>query len=290
MTYGNGQAYAIAANTGYYIADVTVDGVSQGPLVTSYTFSNVIKDHAIAATFAANPVITASSSGPAGSGSITPNGAVSVNYGADQSFTIAATTGYYVADVTVDGVSQGPISSYTFSKVKTNGHTIAATFASNPVITASSSGPAGSGSITPNGAVSVNYGTDQSFAIAATTGYYIVGVTVDGVPQGAISSYTFSAVKASHSIAATFDQKTLKIASAPTSASVGNAFTVVLTETPGGPTPGDELGLRGNRDHLRELDFEHFPGHDLNLADDDWKRLQHHVLGAEFGLHVGVVE
>src|SRR6185503_9573451 len=67
-------------------------------------------------------------------GSITPSGAVSVNCGDDASFTIAADPCYSITDVVVDGVSQGPIASYTFTNVQAN-HTISASFTHNPLST-----------------------------------------------------------------------------------------------------------------------------------------------------------
>jgi len=45
------QAYAIAADPCFVIADVVVDGVSQGA-IPSYTFADVVTDHTIAVTFA----------------------------------------------------------------------------------------------------------------------------------------------------------------------------------------------------------------------------------------------
>jgi hypothetical protein len=63
-------------------------------------------------------------------GSISPSGSVSVNRGYDQPFTITPNNGYQ-ASVLVDGVSQGTISSYTFSNVTAN-HTISATFQTIP--------------------------------------------------------------------------------------------------------------------------------------------------------------
>src|SRR6266496_1068867 len=63
-------------------------------------------------------------------GSISPSGAVSVSSGSSKTFTIMPNTGYHVTNVTVDSVSQGSITSYTFSNVTAN-HTIAATFAIN---------------------------------------------------------------------------------------------------------------------------------------------------------------
>lgn len=60
------------------------------------------------------------------------------------------------------------------------------------------------GSITPSGAVSVSAGASQTFTMAANAGYQVSSVTVDGVNQGALGTYTFSSVAADHSIAAAF--------------------------------------------------------------------------------------
>ncbi|HZL21391.1 MAG TPA: Ig-like domain-containing protein, partial [Polyangia bacterium] len=53
---GQTQAYTITPSTGYTIAGVVVDGVSVGAVAT-YTFSNVVANHTIAATFAAPLVV-----------------------------------------------------------------------------------------------------------------------------------------------------------------------------------------------------------------------------------------
>lgn len=60
------------------------------------------------------------------------------------------------------------------------------------------------GSISPSGAISVQEGNNQSFTITPGTNYSIASVMVDGANVGAISSYTFSNVRADHSISATF--------------------------------------------------------------------------------------
>ena len=52
---------------------------------------------------------------------------MSVNCGADQTFTIAADACHTIADVLVDGVSAGAVTTYTFTNV-TGNHTIAASF------------------------------------------------------------------------------------------------------------------------------------------------------------------
>ncbi len=50
---GASQAFTITPNSGYTVSGVTVDGASVGA-VTTYTFTNVVANHTIAATFASN--------------------------------------------------------------------------------------------------------------------------------------------------------------------------------------------------------------------------------------------
>ena len=61
-------------------------------------------------------------------GGISPSGAVGVTAGSGQNFTITPDGGYGVADVLVDGVSQGAVTSYSFTNVVAD-HTISASFA-----------------------------------------------------------------------------------------------------------------------------------------------------------------
>ena len=137
----------------------------------------------------------------AANGAISPTGSVSVNYGGSQSFTITASAGYHVADVIVDGVSQGAVSSYT-SPMFRRTHTITASLAVDTFNIAASAGAGGS--ISPSESISVNYGGNQTFNITANTGYYIVDVSVNGSSVGAVSSYTFKNVQAAYTISATF--------------------------------------------------------------------------------------
>ncbi|MDV7396144.1 hypothetical protein RZS08_32425, partial [Arthrospira platensis SPKY1] len=124
MNYGGSQSFTITPDAGYEIADVLVDGVSVGAL-GSYTFSNVTTDHSIVASFSVLTYTIMASAGTGGS--INPEGAISVNYGGSQSFTITPDTGYAIADVLVDGVSVGAVGSYTFSNVMAD-HSIEASF------------------------------------------------------------------------------------------------------------------------------------------------------------------
>ena len=127
VSYGGSITFTIAPNVGYHIADVGVDGVSQGAL-ESHTFTNVTADHTITAVFAINTYTITPTAGAGGS--ITPGTPQTVSYGGSLTFTIAPNVGYHIADVGVDGVSQGALESHTFSNV-TADHTITAAFALN---------------------------------------------------------------------------------------------------------------------------------------------------------------
>src|SRR5204862_785569 len=82
---------------------------------TSYEFRNLAAYPTIEATFEITAHVITVSAGA--NGSITPAGAVAVNDGDNQSFTITAAAHYHVLDVKVDGVSQGAIAGYEFSDV-----------------------------------------------------------------------------------------------------------------------------------------------------------------------------
>ena len=91
-------------------------------------------------------------------GTITPSGAVVVNCSASQGFTIAPDLCHAIADVVVDGVSQGVQTTYTFNNVTAN-HTISASF--TPLMTLSQTHTDASCNGSANGAIdlTVNGGT-----------------------------------------------------------------------------------------------------------------------------------
>ncbi len=196
--YGSELTFAMTADPHYHIAKVVVDGALIGQ-VTSYKFTAIKTSHTIIVTFAPDTLTITASAGP--HGSITPEGLVSFVYGSDQSFTITPDAHYHVKDVLVDGVSVGPVTSYTFREV-TIDHSITASFAVDIMTIAASAGP--HGSINPEGAVYFAYGTDQSFSIKADARYHIADVLVDGVSVGPVTAYTFKAIDQSHTISAVF--------------------------------------------------------------------------------------
>ncbi|HEX7880795.1 MAG TPA: hypothetical protein VF720_15385, partial [Candidatus Eisenbacteria bacterium] len=196
---GGNLSYTITPSACFVIADVVVDGVSQGP-IASYDFLNVTANHTISATFTAALAYTIVASAGAG-GSISPSGNVSVPCGGDQAFTITPDGCHTIADVLVDGVSVGAVANYNFNAVGAN-HTISASFAVRVYSIVASAGTGGN--ISPSGNVYVNCGDDQSFTITTDACYTIRDVLVDGVSVGAVSNYSFVGVTSDHTIAAYF--------------------------------------------------------------------------------------
>ncbi|MEI6605089.1 MAG: YDG domain-containing protein [Verrucomicrobiota bacterium] len=135
-------------------------------------------------------------------GRISPSGATTVGSGTSQSYTITPDPGYAISDVQIDGISMGVVGSYMFTTVLAN-HTISATFgvASSYMLTANAGG---GGTISPAGTVWVTSGQDQTFVVTPDSGYVVLDVSVDGVSQGDITSYTFNSVVTNHSISASF--------------------------------------------------------------------------------------
>ena len=132
VNYGSYKTFTITPSTGYHIKSVVVDGVNKGER-TSYTFSNVTAAHTISATFEKKTYNISASAGIGGT--ISPNGTSVVTHGSNKTYTITPSFGYGVADVKVDNVSVGAVTSYTFSNV-TSAHTIKATFRVNGTVDA----------------------------------------------------------------------------------------------------------------------------------------------------------
>jgi hypothetical protein len=224
---GDVNSYLVAnlnAGTTYYFAVTSYNtaGLESGySNQASTTFAATPVTYTITASAGAGGTVTAVSNSNV---SVASNGtstitSVQVASGSNQSFNIAAASGYKVADVQVDGKSVGAVTSYSFSNV-TATHSLSASFTASTTTTPppptttttySITASAGSnGTISPAGTATVAKAGSQSYTVTPNTGYYIVSVAVDGatvasnVAGGAPYSYTFSNVSANHTISATF--------------------------------------------------------------------------------------
>ncbi len=121
--YGDSETYTFTPNTGYHIADVKIDGVSNPQAVTegNYTFNNVTGNHTIEVSFAMNTYTVTPSAGT--NGSISSYTVQTASNGDNQTYTFTPAKGYKIKDVLVDGVSVGTPESYTFTNITAN-HTV----------------------------------------------------------------------------------------------------------------------------------------------------------------------
>jgi hypothetical protein len=147
-------------------------------------------------------------------GTISPSGTVTVSCGSSQIYTITPNTCYRIADIIVDGLSVGGVSStnhtFTFTNVIydreihvifDNAYTIEAVAGAG-------------GTILPSGNVSVECGDEPIFTIRANECYQIENIMIDGSPatectinaQRTVGTCVFSSVTENHSIEASFFQ------------------------------------------------------------------------------------
>jgi prepilin-type N-terminal cleavage/methylation domain-containing protein len=165
-------------------------------------------------------------------GSISPTGSVVVNSGVNQSFSITPNANYAVSSLTIDGVNQGAITSYTFINVITT-HTISAAFLAVPnAPTIGTATDTGSGRTYNNGLATITFTpsatgpTATSFTVTSSTGGFTgtgasSPITVSGLQSG--GSYTFTVTASNSSV---------------TSVSSAASNSITATTVPVAPTIG----------------------------------------------------
>lgn len=82
------------------------------------------------------------------------------------------------------------------------------------------------GTIAPLGVSAVNYGDTPLYTITPTAGFHVADVVVDAASVGAVTSYTFPAIAASHTIAASFASNGVDLVT------VGPAASAIAIATP----------------------------------------------------------
>lgn len=91
------------------------------------------------------------------------------------------------------------------------------------------------GSISPAGVTSVPQGGDQTFTITPASGFQVSDVLVDGSSVGGVTTYTFSSVMASHTIAVSFSAIP---PTPPSGGGGGGSVVLVPASNPSGGTTG----------------------------------------------------
>jgi PKD repeat protein len=148
------------------------DGASAavlGPLSHTYTTagtytatftatSNQGQSASATRTVTVHPATYTLSASAGAGGSLSPSGTITVASGGSQTFTLTPAAGYVISSVTVDGVNQGALGSYTFSNV-TAAHTLAAAFAASPGTSLKETFEAGTKTAYALGSVALGTGT-----------------------------------------------------------------------------------------------------------------------------------
>ena len=187
---GNSLGFAPAGD----IATITFTAVAETPTYTTVSFNTVADTYSGQAasgvweqgttfvqgvavpTFTTDANITVKNdrkiTASAGvNGSISPSGDVAVPYGTNRTFTITPVADYHVEDVLVDGVSEGAVTTYTFTNVMAN-HTIAASFDANFWVVTVEQPNARISGVTPGWSQHVTKGADVTFHVTPTTTDY----------------------------------------------------------------------------------------------------------------------
>ena len=185
--------YTITGAPGFGVTDVLVNNISVGA-VTSYPFAAVHANQTISATFAVRTYTVTLATSGSGTAAASPN-QPNYNYGANVSLTATPAGGAVFTGWTGDTTT----TTNPLALVITRDRSLSANFAW-PITASAGSG----GSISPNGVTNVVTGGSQAYTITANSGFQISSVTVDGSSVGAVSTFTFTNVTASHTIAAAF--------------------------------------------------------------------------------------
>jgi alkylated DNA repair dioxygenase AlkB len=128
-SYGATPKFTFAPEAGYHVKEVKVDGAVVSPTPTDeYTFAAVAASHTISVEFAID-TFTIRPSVTGGHGTISPDAAQTVDYGATPAFTFTPDSGYGVDTVSVDGipVTMTGEDAYTFPAVAAD-HAISVSF------------------------------------------------------------------------------------------------------------------------------------------------------------------
>ncbi len=232
--YDPDRTYTFTAtpSLGYRIGTITRNNevltVSNPTETYTETLTNILSDYHYEVMFVQNTYTVTAIAGE--HGTVSPNGVTTYFYHQDAEITVTADLGYYISSLTYDGTTynftqaQGLTTTVVpFLNIEEN-HTLSATFAAYTFNVTVNAGA--HGDITP-GSGSFAYGATPTYTITPAAGYSIADVTVDGESVGAVSTYTFPALTADHTIAATFAALQYTI-----SATAGNGGTI----TPAGNT------------------------------------------------------
>ena len=245
VSCGANQTFTITPNQGYHLLDVLVDGVSVGA-VTTYTFTNVLANHTIAASFAINTYTIGGTVTGLGSGKsvvLQNNGGNNLTVSTNGSFTFTTPVNYggsYVVTVLTQPTGQTcTVSSGSGSNVTANVTGVVVNCATNTyTIGGTVTSLSGSVVLQNNGGNNLTVSANGSFTFTTPVNYggsYVVTVLTQPTGQTCtVSSGSGSNVTADVTgVVVNCTTNTLTI-HAPSTATLNTPFTVTVDLIPPG--------------------------------------------------------
>ena len=191
--------------------------VENNKVVVSYEGKTADVDITVSpATYNINLTINGSGEVKVGNNTYTKSGTISVNPGQTATLNITAGDGYKIAEVKVDGTSQGAANTVTFSNVNDD-HTVEVTFEALKKYTVTvekDKNSTGDGTVNKLGINTVTEGGTFTFTAKPNDNKTTVKVTVDGDELAPTSStangntYTISNINENKKVIVTFAKKT----------------------------------------------------------------------------------
>ena len=172
----------LSLNSQFTAPEVSIFGAYLVFQLTVYNSNNVSAQDTVK-IFVQNEVknFIISVSASAG-GNISPNENVYLREGESMRFSFLASTGYFLSNIFVDGISIGPRDTYDFVDILAN-HSIHAEFTARPKIQISIQVD-GDGSVEPEGPISVNAGDDIQLSFSPNANHHVADVKVNGQSKG----------------------------------------------------------------------------------------------------------
>jgi alpha-tubulin suppressor-like RCC1 family protein len=221
VEHGSTVTVAMAPIGNFEIATLTIDGKPETPVAT-YTFSPVTDNHTVVVTYQLKSYLI-STAVVGGNGVITPS--FSASHGSDATITITPSALFAVDKLTVDGTLIVPSVETYIIKGVTATHTVSVTFKAISFKVTNTSGANGSISASSTAAL----GTNVTVTIAASPGYLIDVLKVDGNTVTSTSTVTFNSISENHSVDVTF----IAGYTVATSAGVNGIISATTTVLPG---------------------------------------------------------
>ncbi|MBE7074685.1 MAG: hypothetical protein E7376_01735 [Clostridiales bacterium] len=144
-------------------------------------------------------------------GTITPNTNQKVVGGSSLTLQLHANAGYTIQSLIVNGIDCTSLivdNEYVIENIVENKE-VSATFAILTYQIVSSA--EGNGTISPEGTIMLNYGETKTYEFTPSAGYKVKDVKVDNESKGALTSYTFERVNASHTVVVEYEAIKLNV-------------------------------------------------------------------------------